>query len=244
MVSLGPGLTATDDSVFPELLRRFNERNKERTTLLEHEAKGLLKEMGFSVPVGRFLKAGEAVPHHLDLKYPLVAKISSSKITSKSNVGGVRTGLADEAELKKAVQELSRIEGAEGILVEEMAREGVEVIVGGVIDSQFGPVVMFGMGGILVELFKDVAFGLAPLKTEDALRLIRQVKGYRLLEGYRGRPPVDRDALVRIIVSVSKMMATGLVSEVDLNPVALYPVGSMVLDAKMQLVVHPSGRKD
>lgn len=212
----------------------FIEKNKDRTAFLEHEVKGLLKEIGFSIPKERYLHIGEAIPSSIGLKYPLVAKVSSLKIASKSNVGGVWTGIANEDELRKAFHALSEINGAEGVLVEEMAPEGVEVIVGGVVDSQFGPVVMFGLGGIFVELFKDVAFGLAPLTSEDALRLCQRIKGFRLLEGYRGRPPADIETLVNIMVSVSDIMATGLVSEIDLNPVTLYPKGSMILDAKMR----------
>ncbi|HXX58489.1 MAG TPA: acetate--CoA ligase family protein, partial [Thermodesulfovibrionales bacterium] len=86
------------------------------------------------------------------------------------------------------------------------------------------------------ELFKDVAFGLAPLSGEDALWLIKQVKGHRLLEGYRGNPPADLQRLVGIIVTISEMMATGLIEEIDLNPIALYPKGAVVLDAKMSVV--------
>ncbi len=104
---------------------------------------------------------------------------------------------------------------------------------GGVVDDQFGPVVMFGLGGLFVELFRDVAFALAPVKHEDAFWLVRQVKGYKLLEGYRGRPPVDIDILLEMVVKVSEMIATGLIKEIDLNPVSLYPEGAMVLDAKI-----------
>jgi acyl-CoA synthetase (NDP forming) len=94
---------------------------------------------------------------------------------------------------------------------------------------------MFGLGGIFVELFKDVSFGLAPLSMGDALKLVREVKGYRLLEGFRGRPPADIDALSAVIVKVSELMATGLIEEMDLNPVAVYSQGAMVLDAKMSV---------
>ncbi len=224
------------DSNTVKFLKDFLDKNEGRTTFLEHQIKGLLKEMGFAVPDGIFLRAGDAVPPSSGLKYPLVAKVSSSKIAAKSNVGGVRIGIANQNELEKAVQELYRIEAAEGVLVEEMASQGVEVIVGGVIDLQFGPIVMFGLGGIFIELFKDVAFGLAPLKPEEALRLIRQVKGYELLEGYRGKPAVDKEGLIRVLIAVSEIIASGLVSEIDLNPVALYPDRLLVLDAKMQLI--------
>jgi succinyl-CoA synthetase beta subunit len=217
-----------------QTLKGFLERHKDRKVFLEHEVKGLFGEMGFSIPRGIFLRAGEAIPGGIDLKYPLVAKVSSSEIASKSDVGGVRTGIEDRDEMIAAVRDLSRIEKAEGVLVEEMAPRGVEAIIGGVIDNQFGPVVMFGLGGVFVELFRDVAFGLAPLDIGTARWLIREVKGYRLLEGYRGKPPVNIDQLLKVLVGVSEIMASGLVREIDLNPVALYPEGAMILDAKMQ----------
>jgi len=224
------------------ILRDFIAKNRGRMTLVEHEVKGLLKEMGLSVPDGVFIAKGKPLSAFSlqvsALSYPLVAKVSSSKITSKSDVNGVKLGIRDEGELRDVVSGLMEIEDAEGVLVEEMAPDGIEVIVGGLIDEQFGPIVMFGLGGMFVEIFRDVAFGLAPLTSDGALRLIRQIKGYRLLEGYRGRKPADIDALIDIIVTVSGLMATGLIGEIDLNPVALFPEGAMVLDAKMTVAVH------
>ena len=224
------------ESPFPKFLKDFMTGNRGRVTFLEHEVKGLFKEIGFAVPRGRFFAKGEVILPLTDLTFPFVAKVSSSKIPSKSDVGGVKIGIKDKDELSRAVQELTLIEGAEGVLVEEMAPKGVEVIVGGVMDNQFGPVVMFGLGGIFVEVFKDVAFGLAPLKPGDALWLIQQTKGHRLLQGYRGRPPLDIAALIHIIVAVSEIMATGMIKEIDLNPVTLYPQGSLILDAKMAAI--------
>jgi acyl-CoA synthetase (NDP forming) len=219
-------------------LKEFLEKSKGRKTFLEHEAKGLLKESGFPVPKGIFMDRDMAdlIPEITDISYPIVAKVSSAKIISKTEVNGVRTGLKNEGELKKAVKELMQIKDAEGVLIEEMAPPGLEVIVGGLIDKQFGPVVMFGLGGILVELFKDVAFALAPVKKDNAQWLVKQVKGYKLLEGYRGKPPVDINILLDMIVSVSEFITTGLIKEIDLNPVCIYPEGAMVLDAK--ILVH------
>ncbi len=222
------------------MLKEFIEKNRGRKVFLEHEVKGLFKTMGFSVPDGIFIPKDthlSAFSLQLSaLSYPLAAKVSSTKITSKSDVKGIRRGIKNEDELNNAVSELMQIEHAEGVLVEEMAPLGLEVIIGGIIDGQFGPIVMFGLGGVFVELFKDVAFGLAPLSKDDALWLIRQIKGYRLLEGYRGNPPVDFDVLINIIVSVSEMIATNLIKEIDLNPVALYPKGAMILDIKMLMI--------
>jgi len=217
------------------MLEELIRKAEGRSTLLEHEVKGLLKEMGFSVPKGIFIRSGETILEIPGLTFPLVAKVSSEKISSKSDLHGVRTGLKDFGELKIAVEELLRIENAVGVLIEEMAPTGVEVIIGGVIDGQFGPVMMFGLGGVFVELYRDVSFGLAPLSKDDAYWMIKEIKGHRLLEGYRGSAPVDKEALIEILINTSEIMATGLVEELDLNPVTLYAQGAMVLDAKMRL---------
>ncbi|MEW6115565.1 MAG: acetate--CoA ligase family protein [Nitrospirota bacterium] len=217
-------------------LKEFIEKNRGRKVFLEHEVKELLKAAGFSVPKGIFIKKGGVFPESFDLNYPLIAKVSSSKISSKSDIGGIRAGIRDRHNLEDAVAHLQQIGDAEGVLVEEMAPQGIEVIVGGIIDQQFGPVVMLGLGGIFVELFKDVVFGLAPLDRENACWLIRQVKGYALLQGYRGSPPADIEALEEIIIHVSGMIASGMLEEITLNPVALYPEGAVILDAKMLTV--------
>ncbi len=188
--------------------------------------------MGLPVPRGTFFKPG-SVPSSSGMMYPLAAKVSSEHIISKSDVRGIRIGIINEEDLNQAVAELMEIPGAEGVLVEEMAPPGVEVIIGGIMDPQFGPVMMFGLGGIYVELYKDVAFGLAPLDEKDALWLIAQIKGRRLLEGYRGSRPADTGALVGIMITVSRLMTAGLTREIDLNPVAVYPSGALILDAKI-----------
>ncbi len=231
-----------------QALEALLEKSGSRKAFLEYEVKGLLRGIGIPVPQGVFLSVDEigaglrlAESSARALSFPLVAKVSSAKIISKTDVHGVRTGLNNAVAVEQALQELSVIEHAEGVLLEEMAPHGIEVIVGGIIDKQFGPVIMFGIGGIFVELFKDVSFGLAPLSEEDALKLVRQVKGHVLLSGFRGRPPVDIDTLSTIMVRVSELMATGLIEEIDLNPVCLYPKGAMVLDAKMSILRSESG---
>ena len=200
--------------------------------MLEHEAKAFLKEMGLPVPRGTFFKRG-SIPSSAGMTYPLAAKVSSEHIISKTDVRGVRTGITNEEELKQAVAGLMEISGAQGVLVEEMAPRGIEVIIGGTIDPQFGPVMMFGLGGVYVELFKDVAFGLAPLAEKDALWLIAQTKGRILLEGYRDSPPADINTLVGILITVSRLMTAGRIREIDLNPVTVYAAGALILDAKM-----------
>ncbi len=203
-------------------------------SFLEHEVKEFLRGAGLPVPAGRFIAAGAPLPSPLGLRFPLVAKVASRRIVSKSDVGGVRLGIASSAELEQVRVELAAIDGAEGVFVEETAPSGIEVIVGGTIDPQFGPVVMFGLGGVFVELFRDVAFALAPVTRDDALRLAERTRGSRLLLRFRGRPPVDREALAGVICTVADLIASGLVAEVDLNPVALYPDGALVLDGKIK----------
>lgn len=215
--------------------------NKEgKFGLLEHEIKAILRERGFSTPKGFYADRGSSLSEIIKrasfLAYPLVAKVSSARIVSKTDVGGIRLGIKDSEELKRAVSELLNIKGSEGVLIEEMVPEGLEVIVGGILDDQFGPIVMFGLGGIFVEIFKDVAFGLAPLNKESTLWLMQQIKAYPLLKGYRGRPHLDVDALSNLMVSVSEMIASGNIREIDLNPVILYPRGAVVVDAKMKMV--------
>ena len=226
------------DSLAAATLKSFLQVHPGRTVFLEHEVKGLLAGADLPVPRGFYLTRDDAhrmlISTSHGLAYPLVAKVVSPVITSKSDVGGVVVGIREAGALGKAVERLAGIEGAEGVLVEEMASRGVEVIVGGVRDPQFGPVVMFGLGGVFVELYKDVVFGLAPLTTDEASRLIRRIRGFRLLQGFRGSGAVDLEALSGILVNASEMMATGLIEEIDLNPVALYPDRAVILDAKLK----------
>lgn len=217
-------------------LKNFLATKEGHKGFLEHEVKGFLRELGIPVPRGVFIAKGERIPSRLelDIPYPLVAKVASARIVSKSDVGGVRQGLMDGKELQKAIVELMEIDQAEGVLIEESAPTGVEVIIGAAIDPQFGPIVMFGLGGVFVELFRDVAFALAPLAREEAVRLVGRTKGEKVLKGFRGKPPVDMEALTGIMITVSELIASGLLEEIDLNPVTLYPTSAMVLDAKLK----------
>jgi acetate---CoA ligase (ADP-forming) subunit beta len=216
-----------------ESLRHFLESYPGSRVVPEHAVKGFLREAGLPAPNGFYIPVGASLPDYSRLSCPLVAKVFSSRIRSKSDVGGIRLGLGNSAAVAAAVGDLMGIENAEGVILEEQAQPGTEVIVGGIIDPQFGPVVMFGLGGVFVELYRDVAFAPAPMTRDDAFRLMERVKGFRLLTGYRGAPPRDREALADILVIVSELMATGFLEEIDLNPVALYPRGAMILDAKM-----------
>lgn len=209
-----------------------------KKVFLEHEAKLLFKERGFSVPKGIFIPREKSLSEYeLNLSYPIVAKVSSSKIRSKTDIKGIVLNIRSNEELERAFYNLREIKDVEGVLIEEMAPPGIEVIVGGIIDEQFGPIVMFGLGGIFVELFKDVSFALAPLSRDDSLWLIRQIKGYPILKGYRGQPPINIDKLLDTIIFVSELISTGSVKEINLNPVALYPEDAVILDAKIETIL-------
>ncbi len=206
----------------------------DRKLLFEHEAKQFLRDLGVGVPRGLFVRRSDPLPPEpADLHYPLVVKVVSSRITSKSDASGIRLDIRDREELQRAVAGMLLIEHAEGVLVEEMVPPGFEVIVGGTNDADFGPIVMYGLGGIFVEVFQDISFALAPVDEMQALWLINETKGRQILHGVRGRPPLDVNALARIIGIVSRLIATGVFEEIDLYPFALYPGTSMVLDAKM-----------
>ena len=215
-----------------------------RGRLLEHEALRLLELYG--IPVAGYALArspGEAVEAARRLGGRVVLKIVSPEIVHKSDVCGVVVGVEpDEAgrvfeELVSRVRE--RAPGARivGVLVQRQAPPGaVEVVVGGLRDPVFGPAVMFGLGGVFVELFRDVSFRVAPFTGEDAEEMMREVRAYKLLKGYRGMPPRDLEALKKIILGLERiMMDLPEIREADLNPVMSYPEGALVVDARFIL---------
>jgi succinyl-CoA synthetase beta subunit len=216
-------------------IREFISSAGERRTLFEHEVKGFLRDLGISVPKGIYVPEGEPLPAEVDrLQAPLAVKTVFTGGGSRSEVGGVRLGISKGDQLKGTVAELSLLENAEGVLIEEMMPPGFEVIVGASVDAEFGPIVMFGMGGFFVELFHDVSFALAPVTEAQAQWMINETRGGKVLGGFRGKPPLDVAGLCKIIIIVSELMASGLLQEADLNPVVVYPFGAVVLDAKMK----------
>jgi acetyltransferase len=173
--------------------------------------------------------------------FPVVLKISSPDILHKSDVGGVRLNLDSTEAVEKAFDELlstvkrsSPQAHVDGILVSKMAPPGLEVIVGMNRDPQFGPAILFGLGGIMVEIFQDVSLRLLPLSRNDALAMIREIKGHKLISGFRGQPPVDEQALADCLLSVAQMAeANPEIMEIDLNPVLAYPDGIVVVDVRI-----------
>lgn len=204
-------------------------------TLTEHEGKQLLETYG--IPITREAVATsetEAVEIARTIGYPLAMKIDSPDIMHKTEAGGLKLNIADEEQVRHAFNEImsnARNYNAEarlsGVLVQEMVTGGVEVIVGVNNDPQFGPTVMFGLGGIFVEILKDVSLRVAPFDRTDAMAMIRQVKGYKVLAGARGRAPADVNAIADVLVKVSRMALEleNEVAELDINPLLVLPQG-------------------
>jgi acyl-CoA synthetase (NDP forming) len=217
-------------------------RSEGRNLLNEVEAKQLLQEAG--VPVVTTVLAStheEARAQAEQVGYPVVLKIVSPDIAHKSDVGGVKMSLADGDAVTAAFEEvvanaMKAVPDATitGVAVQNMATEGTEVIVGMTTDPQFGPVMMFGLGGIMVEVLKDVSFRLVPLTQRDAAQMIDEIKGRAVLDGVRGQPPVDKAALCDAILKVSEFVEQHPeVQELDLNPMFAYPDGTLAVDARI-----------
>ena len=215
-----------------------------RKLLTEIEAKELLKQAGISVVDTKLATSkDEALSIGQQFGFPVVLKIASSDVVHKSDAGGVKLGLRTARQVGKAYDDIVKaIEKKypqakiQGVSVQKMARPGVEVIIGMSKDAQFGPVLMFGLGGILVEILKDVSFRIVPLTKRDAGEMIREIKGYPILEGYRGQEPVDVANLEELILKVSNFVEQHPeVDELDLNPVFAYRDGAVAVDARVVL---------
>jgi len=220
---------------FHEILEQA--RRESRTYLMEHECKELLEKMGIATT--GCLVAGsedEAAGMARAVGYPVALKIVSPDVVHKSDSGGVRLNLTDADEVREAYREIVgayRYQHVVGVSVQKMAAPGVEAIIGVTRDPNFGPVLMFGLGGIFVEVLKDVTFRILPVTEWDVEEMIREIKGYPLLQGYRGRS-VDIAALKDLILRISALVtAFPEIRELDLNPVFLYPAGNCVVDARM-----------
>lgn len=219
-------------------------RDEGRTELSEFESKEFLKEARISIVDTRLARSREeAISLSRKLGFPVVLKIASSEIVHKSDAGGVKLGLRTANQVGKAYDEVMQTVGQQypqaslgSVTVQKMARPGVEVIIGMPKDAQFGPVLMFGLGGIMVEVLKDVSFRISPLARKDAAEMIREIKGYPLLEGYRGQQGVDLSCLEDMLLKVSHFVEQNPeVRELDLNPVFAYSDGALVVDARVIL---------
>jgi acetate---CoA ligase (ADP-forming) subunit beta len=223
----------------------LNQAQAEKKTLLtEVEAKDLLRKAGIPIIETRLAKTKkEAVSISQELGFPVAMKIVSLDIVHKSDVGGVKLNLVNPTQVGKAYQEMmaairSKMPTAkiDGVSIQKMARPGVELIIGMNKDSQFGPVIMFGLGGIFVEVLKDVSFRIIPLEKRDAAEMINEIKGKALLYGFRGQEPVNIQAIEDTILKVSEFIDKNpQVKELDLNPLIGYKDGIVAVDARIVL---------
>ena len=202
--------------------------------------------MDYSIPVTAFKLAkneDEAAKFAEQIGFPVVLKIVSPNIIHKSDAGGVIVNLNSTIEVRSAcgkilenVKKYNSAAKIVGVLVQEMAPQSTEVIVGAIKDSQFGQTLMFGLGGIFVELLRDVAFRIAPVTREDVTEMITEVKAYPLLTGYRNTPPADLETIISILLNTSKLvMDNPEIKELDLNPIMVYETAAKPVDARIIL---------
>jgi len=223
-------------------------RSEGRTVLTEIESKQILKQAGINIVDTKLATSKkEAISTSQQFGFPVVLKIASPDIVHKSDTGGVRLDLKTATQVGKAYEGIlqtvrqkypqARIQG---VSVQKMARPGVEVIIGMSEDAQFGPVLMFGLGGILVEVLKDVSFRIVPLAKKDAAEMVREIKGYPLLEGYRGQEAVDVSYVEELLIKVSNFVEQNPeIKELDLNPIFAYSDGAITVDARLILKEVP-----
>jgi len=214
------------------------------THLSAIEARELLVGAGIPVADTRLARTQkEAVALSREIGFPVVLKVDSPDIIHKSDAGGVKLGLNNAAQVGNAYRQITAAVRQQiprprirGVTVHQMAPPGIEVIIGMSQDAQFGPVLMFGLGGVLVEVLRDVAFRIVPVTENDARAMIREIRGYQLLQGYRGQPAVDIPSLEQLLVKVSRFIAANpRVKELDLNPVIAYPDGAVAVDVRIIL---------
>ena len=221
-----------------EILKKKVDINQ--TVLTEFESKELLQEIGIKVP-GQDLTISkkETLSAAEKIGFPVVLKLMAEDIVHKSDTGAVKLNLKTKDEVEEAYDELMKIpaQTEKKISVQKMADEPItELIIGMTTDPQFGPALMFGIGGILVELLEDVSFRIAPITEYDAKEMITEIKGYPILDGYRGKPKADIEAIVEVLMKISKLVTEHEeINEMDLNPVFIYEKGLICVDARIIL---------
>ncbi len=219
-------------------------RGEGRTVLLEHEARSLLDLHGANCGIHRLASSdAEAIEAAAAMEVPVAMKIVSPQILHKSEAGGVKLELLGDQDVRRAYEEImanaKKYEPAaeiRGVLVSPMARKGQELIVGTKVDAQFGPVIMFGVGGIMVEVLKDVSFRVLPLTNREARLMIDEIRSVALLDGYRGRPPADKKSIRKLLLIISEVIeAYPDIQEMDLNPVIAYKDSVEIVDVRILL---------
>jgi acyl-CoA synthetase (NDP forming) len=221
-----------------ELIKNKLESNQ--TVLTEFESKMLLKEIEIPIPDQELATTKEeTLSFAKKIGFPIVLKLMAEDIVHKSDTGAVKLNIKTEDEITQAYDELMKIpsKSEKSISVQKMAGEPItELIIGMTTDAQFGPALMFGIGGILVELLEDVSFRIAPITEYDAREQIREIKGFPILDGYRGKPKADIDAIVNTLLKISDLVTEyEEIYEMDLNPVFIYEKGLICVDARIIL---------
>lgn len=223
-------------------MSKIEYKEKEQQVMLETEAITLLKKYDITYPEFSLTQNNEEARLQAErIGYPVVLKVVSPQIIHKSDAGGVKTNLKSPKEVEKAYEEIIRAvknydSAAQvlGILVCRQAAEGQEVIIGALHDEIFGPTIMLGLGGIFVEVLGDVTFRACPVSRKEAEKMVREIKGFPLLSGFRGRACYDIEALADILTKVSNLLIDNPeIMELDLNPVRVFEIGAEVLDARV-----------
>jgi acetyl coenzyme A synthetase (ADP forming)-like protein len=224
--------------------RLIAKAKEEQRSLLETEAKELLHEYGLPVPVYQLIRKEREIPEiEKNIDYPIVMKIVSPDIIHKSEAGGVKVGIKNEENARKSFNEIisnarsyNKKAKMSGVIVYSMAPQGIEIIIGMMQDPQFGPVMMFGLGGIFVETLKDISFRVLPIEEKDAEEMIMEIKGYAILKGIRGESLKDIGAIKEMLLRLSVLvMENPEIQEIDLNPIFVYEKGLQIVDARVIL---------
>ena len=225
-------------------------RARGRGALDEASGKALLSHYGVAVPRNRLVRGPDEVDAAVsDLRFPVVVKVVSAEILHKSDAGGVRVGLKTATEVREAIRDMSVLptiaaERVDGWLVDEMAPAGQEVVVGGLRDPHFGPLIMVGLGGIFVEVLSDVAFRICPVTRLDAEEMLDELKGAAVLKGARGREAASREAIVDVLLKLGGegglLMRHGdAIREADINPLIVSATAAVAVDARFILDPQP-----
>jgi acetyltransferase len=209
------------------------------------EAFALLDQAGFPIePLVRVFTCEEAATAARRMGFPLVLKAERPGLIHKSDKGAVRIGLVDQESVVRAFMDFSRQLGPGPALVQRQARPGLELFIGARRDPAFGPIVLAGLGGVWIEAFSDIAVRLAPIDADEAARMVGELKGRRLFDGFRGAPPIDALSFARLLADISQWVAaTGWLDELDINPLIASADGFRIVDARMR-IREPAGRAD
>lgn len=216
-------------------------QSEQRKAVLEHEAKMILRKMGIIVPPSALVKTKEeAIEAASKFGYPVVMKLMSVEVIHKTDYGAVVINLQSKEEVKSTYDDfMNRFSSVDvaGVLVEKMVDKGLELIIGTNTDPTFGPVILFGVGGVMVEAIKDVVFRLCPTSQPQALQAIEEIKARVLLDGFRGMPKVNKEELSNLIVKLSELAweYRDYIAEMDINPIIANEDGLFPVDARIIL---------